>query len=214
MTEPAPDVAVPSPAPEPPADKDGAVAQKSAQDPNRTAIIGVVAALAGTVLGGVFGIITTNAQIKGAADTAQSQFLNVQRQTAYAQLVTAHKDFERAEDDIFAALGGYGRSRPPDDKALVPLQKILSDVSAKVAQAEGPVVLVGSPDTSAYAVAISEADKQTREDAESVISAIPTTVSDADYFAAKEKYVSSHNSSTNSSTLTDFLISARKDLAN
>jgi hypothetical protein len=214
MTEPAPEVAVPSTEPELPADKHDVGGKKSAQDPNRTAIIGVVAALAGTVLGGVFGIITTNTQIKGAADTAQSQFLHVQRQTAYAQLVTAHKDFQRAEDDVFAALGGYARSRPPDDKALVPLQKILSDISAKVAQAEGIVLLVGSPDTSPYAVVISEADKQTSESAESVISAIPTTVSDADYFAAKEKYVSSHNSSTNSSTLTDFLFSARKDLRN
>jgi hypothetical protein len=176
MTEPTPEVAVPPSEPKPPVGKSKPGGKGSAHDPNRAAIIGVAAALAGTVLGGVFGIITTNTQIKGAADTAQSQFLHVQRQTAYAQLVTAHKDFQRAEKDVFAALGGYGRSRPPDDKALVPLQKILSDVSAKVAQAEGTVLLVGSPDTSGYAVGISEADKQTSEDAASVIAAIPTTV--------------------------------------
>jgi hypothetical protein len=129
--------------------------------------------LAGTVLGGVFGIITTNTQIKGAADTAQLQFLRVQRQTAYAQLVTAHKDFQQAEADVFNALGGYERSRPPDDKAIVPLQKILSDAYAKVSQAEGSVVLVGSPETSGQAALIDAADQRTSESAASVISAIP-----------------------------------------
>jgi hypothetical protein len=108
-------------------------------------LLGVVAALAGTVLGavigGVFGLLSAKAQVAGAADTVQSQFLRTQQQTAYAQFFTAQNEFQHAEMEYEVKISG---SSIPDTETLVSLGNNLRDDRTKVDNALGPVALIGS----------------------------------------------------------------------
>ena len=66
------------------------------------AAIAATAALAGSLIGGVFSYVATLKQVEGQSENSQREFLNAQRQGAYSKLLADQAAMGVKQEDIYA----------------------------------------------------------------------------------------------------------------
>lgn len=87
---------------------DSAGDRKPVSEPQRLktdfqiAIIAATAALAGSLVGGIFSYVATIEQVEGQSQTSQREFLNSQRQSAYSKLLADQAAMGDKQEAIYA----------------------------------------------------------------------------------------------------------------
>lgn len=101
------------------------------------AIIAATAALAGSLVGGVFSYVATIEQVEGQSETSQREFLNSQRQSAYSKLLADQAAMGDKQEAIYArAMADPGYTLPALRSDLAELSILNSTLSLDATNVE------------------------------------------------------------------------------